>query len=80
MFACVLLFPWFVPHFFILRARATLPLWGTVKKKIAPDKVYLSHVCTTPYILVYDDYQIIISRWHSRSSAWLGSISNASTT
>ena len=43
-----------------LRARATLR--GTVRKKMPPGKVYLSHchVYYRRYIYVYDDYQIII--------------------
>ena len=54
------------------------PHWGTVRKKMAPDKVYLSQV----YYRIFQYVMITrsLSRWHSRSSAWLGSISNASTT
>ena len=50
-----------------------------------PGKVYVSHMCMYYYyysIYIYNDYQIIIevAQQDSRSSAWLGSISNASTT
>ena len=38
------------------------PHWGTVRKKMAPDKVYLSQVYYRiyKYIYLFDDYQIII--------------------
>ena len=57
-----------------LRARATL---GYREKRMSSGKVYVSHVYYRIYIMITKS----LSRWHhSRSSAWLGSISNASTT
>ena len=63
----------------LLQARATL---GYREKKMPPGKVYVSHVYYRIYKYIYIYLMITrsLSRWHSRSSAWLGSISNASTT
>ena len=67
-----------------LRARATLGhAWVPCEEKMPPGKVYDSHVYYSIYKYILIQYIVItrsLSRWHSRSSAWLGSISNASTT
>ena len=69
-------------NLYILRARATLGYRGKKCPKVRFMKSYVYVLLQYVVVSIYNVNAITrsLSRWHSRSSAWLGSISNASTT